>query len=125
MQKDSCSRGAVNKRTRAGLQEKVRQSFAFPPCTESLPPFWRGGIVLYNRLTRFKMAFFEHLVSYLYTRKAISAPHIMFVPKFEDFGKFLDVCYEQLNTPITRTTKLELDGVEVFVWFPFVVERFS
>lgn len=71
------------------------------------------------------MAFFEHLVSYLYTRKAISAPHIMFVPKFEDFGKFLDVCYEQLNTPITRTTKLELDGVEVFVWFPFGVERFS
>ena len=55
LQKDSCSRGVINKRTRAGLQQKVKQSFAFPPQRELLPPFWRV-IVQHDRVIRFNLA---------------------------------------------------------------------
>ena len=114
LQKDSCSRGAENKRTRAGLQEKVKQSVAFPPCPRTVPPFWRGLIVQHDRLIRFKIGFFKRATRCLCSRKPLSSPRVTIIPKFRDLTRFLDLYAASIvvNTHAKiRTTTLEFDGV--------------
>lgn len=91
LQKDSCSRGAINKRTRAGLQEKVNQSFAFPPCLLLSRHF--GEALLFGMIARFalKSKFLERAARCLRDRKPHSSPYTTVVLKFGDLTKFLDV----------------------------------
>jgi len=120
--KDSCSRGGISKRTRAGVQEKVKQSVAFPPCLQLLPPFWRGLIVQYDRSIPRKIELFERATCSLLSVKPLFPPCMTAVLKFSDFTRFLDVYIPSIviNTHaiVINTTKLKFDGLRGFVRIP-------